>query len=71
MTLDIFRIVRIYMATGKVLVLMRAGGLVVYFIPSRAKTMIFLLNNISDEVLASLADQWLIGKVKSRLVILP
>jgi hypothetical protein len=32
--------------------------------------MIFLLDDTSDEVLASLADQWLIGKAEGRLVIL-
>lgn len=70
MTLDIFGIVRINIATGIVLVLMSAGGLIVYFVSFGAKTMIFLLDDTSDEVLASLADQWLIGKAEGRLVIL-
>lgn len=70
MTLDIFGIIRINIATSIVLALMSAGELIVYFVSFGAKTMIFLLDDISDEVLASLADQWLIGKAEGRLMIL-
>jgi hypothetical protein len=52
------------------LVLVRGGGLTVHFVPSRAETMVFLLNDASYEVLASLTDNWLLWKAKGGFVVL-
>ena len=70
MSLDIFGIIRIYIATSMVLVLVRGGGLTVHFVPSRAETMVFFLNDASYEVLASLTDNWLLWKAKGGFVVL-
>jgi hypothetical protein len=54
MGLDIFGVVRINIVSSTVLVLMRAGGLAVHFVPFGAETMVLFLNDTSYEILASL-----------------
>jgi hypothetical protein len=54
MSLDIFGIVWIHIAAG--IVLMRPRGLIIRFVPSGTEAVVFLLNDASYKILASLAD---------------
>ena len=40
------------------------------FVTSRAEPIVFFLNDTSYEILASLTDQWFMGKAESGLVVL-
>jgi hypothetical protein len=70
MSLDIFGIVRIDIATSTILVLMRGRGLAVRFVPFGAKTVVLFLNNTSYKVLASFTHQRFMWKAESSLVVL-
>jgi hypothetical protein len=70
MSLYIFSIVWINVAAGTVLNLMRARRLTVSLVPSRAETMIFLLDNASYKILTSFANQWLVREREGGLVVL-
>jgi hypothetical protein len=70
MSLDIFGIIRIYIAACMVLVLVRGRGLAIRSVSSGTETMVFFLNDASYKVLASLTDNWLLWNAEGGFVIL-
>ena len=70
MRFDVFGIVGIHVATGVVLVAMRASGLIFGLVAFRAEPLTLLLNNTSYEVLASLANERFVRKGECIFVVL-
>lgn len=70
MCLDILCIVRIYITASIVLDVLRPRRLVLGSVPLRAESIVFLLDDKSNQVLTSPADDWLMGEAEGLFMIL-